>query len=239
MPIEHRIHFLWLSKDGQDTYPDKYIPYINSWREHNPTAVITVWLTSDLHKFVRQYFPNVYNLLFHQIKPLICTCDILRFMLVYVFGGLYVDMDFYCERSFDDVFNKLDLFLIKDPFGPTYKLFNGIFGAHMKHPFIQGWVNTLIAKFQRVPVIHASTVLKVSGPDAFHTYYIEHYPGVPIQPYANFAPPKKKSTNGQYSWTKWNDGSLWQWEGSKEWICSLILGALLLILLILLYKYYY
>ena len=63
-----------------------------------------LWNDEDIENFIIKNFPKKYqcfkNIPFHIIK-----IDLFRYALLYVYGGIYLDMDMYCYKNF---FNDLN-----------------------------------------------------------------------------------------------------------------------------------
>jgi len=68
-----------------------------------------LWSDEDIDNFILNNFPNEYldykKLPFHIIK-----IDLFRYALLYIHGGIYIDMDMYCYQNFfDDLKNDINL----------------------------------------------------------------------------------------------------------------------------------
>ena len=78
-------HFIWL---GDKIPPNEYNEYIRSWGVNYPEFKFMLWhdknIPSDL----------VTGSLLEKEKRVVCRADILRYEILYKYGGIYVDMDF-------------------------------------------------------------------------------------------------------------------------------------------------
>jgi mannosyltransferase OCH1-like enzyme len=91
--IIHQIHL------GKNKFSDEQIKWQKTWIDYNPGWQYILWndeLLKDLHIQNLQQFNNCKN--FSE------KSDILRFEILYMFGGLYIDTDFECLKNIDPLF---------------------------------------------------------------------------------------------------------------------------------------
>ena len=94
------IHQTWKTKDiPYDIYPKNWV---ESWRKNNPDWEYKLWSDEDNRSLVRDYYPEYLELYDSYERP-IAKADIIRFFYMHKFGGLYVDLDFKCLKSFDEI----------------------------------------------------------------------------------------------------------------------------------------
>ena len=86
------IHHIWLGGG----VPEKYSAWISSWDQYNPGWTHIIWTDEDI-----KYLKLCNIKLFKQARILAEKADILRLELINLFGGLYVDTDYECLKSFD------------------------------------------------------------------------------------------------------------------------------------------
>lgn len=124
--IEKIIHFIWIDfKDelNKNTIiPKKYIDNIESCRKLNPDFEIKIWNGYDCYFFVKKYFPEYFDM-YNNLKYPIQKCDIVRLMIVYIYGGIYSDVDRICIKSYNFLLDK-------------YSKYNVILGKHKNYPNI-------------------------------------------------------------------------------------------------------
>ena len=68
-------------------------------RAVNPTHDFRLYYDSDLLDFVRRSYPE-YLALFLSLKG-VYMADMARVLMIYHYGGIYMDLDFYCHRSLE------------------------------------------------------------------------------------------------------------------------------------------
>lgn len=102
MAIPKIIHQMWLDKRNNITvcpYP-KYIRYARTFQELNPDFEYIYWtrekfeLLLNTHPLLKKYI-NLY----HRIIKMVEKSDFARYCILYIYGGLYFDMDYICAKN--------------------------------------------------------------------------------------------------------------------------------------------
>ena len=86
--IPKKIHQIWLGKEG---VPKKSIKWMNSWKEFNPDWEYKLWNEEN----IKDLKVSDYDVYSKKINPGYRS-DILRYIILNKFGGLYADTDFEC-----------------------------------------------------------------------------------------------------------------------------------------------
>src|SRR5690348_10294229 len=98
--IEKNIHFVWVDKDPNNKkFPERYSGHFETWVKNNPDFQIKVWYNSDIKQLLETSCPKNLMEFYNKIPKIISKCDLIRFIIVYLFGGIYSDLDFYCTRN--------------------------------------------------------------------------------------------------------------------------------------------
>ena len=95
--IPRLIHIIWLGSQP----PPSVIFCIESWKKYHPTWEVKVWGDEDIKNFswTTPYSKEV----FEKGQNWAEKSDILRFEILYQFGGIYSDADMICLKSFEDL----------------------------------------------------------------------------------------------------------------------------------------
>lgn len=104
--IPKLLHFIWFQGFDDDKFIKKYDKLIKTWEAHNPNWRIKKWNEKSLDKFIETKYPQ-YLELWKSLDKIVKKCDFARYLLVYHFGGVYVDVDTECFKPLDAFF-KLD-----------------------------------------------------------------------------------------------------------------------------------
>jgi mannosyltransferase OCH1-like enzyme len=134
------IHQTWKTTE----VPAKYVDYQKKLIALHPDWEYRLWTDDDNTAFVKQHFPDFYSTYIGLPKN-IMRADVIRYLIMYKIGGLYLDLDYEMVKPFD-IFN-YDLVL---PYnrqircGDSYDAFgNCIFASCPGHPFWQYVIDDL------------------------------------------------------------------------------------------------
>jgi len=157
--IPKKIHQTWLGSK----IPDRYNRIINTWIEKNPDWEYKLWGDDDVEGF------NLENIdQFNKIKNLGAKTDIFRYEILYRYGGLYIDTDFECLNSFNDLIY-LDLFSgtghVTEP-----ESFNGLIACKPGHKLIRN----LIDDIKVISTNDFNQIITLTGPGYFSNKLFEY-----------------------------------------------------------------
>jgi len=87
-----------------------------SWRQHHPEWKYMFWGDSDLRAFVSTHF-SWFLVTYDSLPYTIQRIDVIRYMWMYHFGGIYSDCDHRPLKALDSLFSKTnaDVFLVRSP----------------------------------------------------------------------------------------------------------------------------
>jgi len=170
------IHFIWVNfkneLDSNPIIPQKYLDNIENTRRLNPNFQIKIWNGYDCNEIIKKYFPNKLNFYWNLDYP-IQRCDFVRIAILYVYGGIYSDMDRISLKSYDivlDKYNNYDVIFSLDQFN---LLNNDIIFSKIKSESLLYCINN----FKKVNIgIYFIDVLFTTGPFALQ-YHIWKYKG--------------------------------------------------------------
>lgn len=124
--LPKKIHQIWLGSP----IPEKYKVWGESWKRFHPDWEYRLWTDDDV------YGLNLPNLeLYNSLSNYGAKSDILRYHILNQFGGIYVDTDFECLKSFDCL-QYLDFFTGVGYPGKV-ELYVGIIGCIPHHPIME------------------------------------------------------------------------------------------------------
>jgi inositol phosphorylceramide mannosyltransferase catalytic subunit len=134
------LHQIWV---GPDPLPDAYAAYGETWRSHHPGWEYRLWTDDNLPAMRnRDLYDRADELTpAHNIGQF--RADVLRYELLWSFGGVYVDVDFECLASIEHLLDGVDAFAaweVQDRW-----IANGLMGAEPGHPFIDRLITGLEA----------------------------------------------------------------------------------------------
>ena len=223
------IHFIWIDKDdpNKNIIPDKYQNNIKTWKMNSPKLTIKYWFYNDIINLIKENYSEEMLTFFLNIKKIITKCDFARFLIMFKEGGIYADLDFYCEKDIYPIISNMDNVIFREPEemheSQNETIFNGFFAFKPQHPFVKGWILDMMKNIKEKDIVTNDDVFKTTGPTALARYYdnlkikdkIKLLDHCMILPY-DYDRNKSKACVGKplYIYTLWNEGS--DWQGFKK-----------------------
>ena len=85
----------------------------------------------NCEKFIRENFNNSFVKMYNDLPLGVMKSDVWRVAIIYVYGGIYADLDTSCLSSLNDYIEKYNLIVSIEP--PTQNIGNFCFAASPKH----------------------------------------------------------------------------------------------------------
>ena len=245
--IPCKLHQMWLDKDDPhmvglpQNYPI-YSNYVASWKLHHPNFEYKLWNNQEVeelwsHPRLAKYEQFYKTTIARQIEK----CDFARYAVMALHGGVYVDLDFICQRNILPLLEGREIGLTKDVAEHSQvvgdMVFNGFLISIPNHPFWFQLLDTIMERYSP-----KQTVLWNTGPKLLSQLYKftpeNELPSCQIIP-INGAQQMalgctKEDFKTAYCYTKWYEGSFWYLEGVKEVVTTVGYSWSLLILFIVL-----
>lgn len=143
--IPHIIHQIYTNEH----VITKYAAYIKSFTEQNPKWQYRFWTYDTGRDFLQKFHPyllTTYDAFGNNVKK----ADMLRYAVIYEFGGIYADLDVQNLRPLDIVTTKFACIIPLEPFEHSVFLYKMDFFAttavllcRPKHPFFQQLLTNL------------------------------------------------------------------------------------------------
>ena len=130
------IHQTWKT----NVVPEKWEDAVESCKTTNSEYKYILWTDEMMEQFVEKEYPdflNVYKSYPHNIQ----RCDAFRYLVLYKYGGIYLDMDIVCKVKLN-AFLKYDFVLPKSS-NVSSSFTNSFLMVIPKHPFIKFCIDNL------------------------------------------------------------------------------------------------
>lgn len=143
--IPRNIFQTWSTKE----FSDGFKTLIDTWKEKNPNYAYFLFDDNDCDEFIRTNFhEKVYNT-YCKIIPGAFKADLWRCCVLYVYGGVYIDVDTICLESIDNFLNKDIEFMTPIDLNNcskigTHNLFNCFIASIPKHPILLECINRIV-----------------------------------------------------------------------------------------------
>lgn len=131
--------------------PEWLRSYASTWRDHHPTRELISWTDETVPDLFPLHNQEIYDRA-EQITPRNVgqlRSDVLRYEILWRFGGWYVDADFRCLRPLDPLVEGLDCWATFEK-QDTW-VANGLMGAPPEHPFVGRLIDGLAASIRAHP----------------------------------------------------------------------------------------
>lgn len=141
------IHQIYEDMDGPPSY---LLEFAESWRENNPDWVYKFWNKEDIDKFIKQYFPDIKGL-YDRFPYSVQRWDVIRYLILYQLGGLYVDMDYECTQSITPLLCGLTCAIGMEPKAHAvrskipYIIGNAFMASIPGHPFLKELIDGIFS----------------------------------------------------------------------------------------------
>jgi len=100
--IPKKVHIAWKNKDIWDNQSPLILNGIANMKLINPEYTFEISDDSDIDTYIKNNISvEDYNLIKH--KHIVEKCDLWRLLKIYIEGGIYVDIDRYCNIPFEQI----------------------------------------------------------------------------------------------------------------------------------------
>jgi mannosyltransferase OCH1-like enzyme len=146
------MHFIWI---GKNEIPNIYIVYIKTWIINHKDWIFFFWTDKNIPKLINQKY-------YDEASEYAMKADILRYELLYFFGGVYVDCDFISFKNIDNLISKYDAF---SAYESDKYIAIGLMGFKPFNPLLSVVIKNIPYSF--LTKRHNSTIPEITGPVFF------------------------------------------------------------------------
>ena len=257
MPIPHVVHQMWLDRVDKfagpplDRFPN-YKEYMQSWTLQNPQFTYRLWNKSDIMALWSDKRAARWSRIPSMMKHHIELCDVSRYLVELLEGGIYADLDFKNIRSLKDVIEGKEIMLVHEPeehtqWIPTgqviHPISNGIMASAPGHPFWEFVLDHILNNYEN-DIRSGKMATETTGPIMLH-HIVSKYGTISIESpcdfiyYSLYGPSTHCVGKDPYTVTKWNEGTGWTAEydqtTTKTAITLVVIAILILTPLLLLF----
>jgi mannosyltransferase OCH1-like enzyme len=148
---------------GYEKIPRKWQPSIESIKTHMPAYMHTLLHGSEYDAFVSRYFPDFLDT-FREYQHDIQKADAIRYMWLYVYGGIYIDLDTKVTRDLSPLFERCTLALAEDMTETTTSFSNFLMASVPRHPFWLDCLDLMKRRARRWYWPKSRRVVQTTGP---------------------------------------------------------------------------
>lgn len=146
MAIPQIIHQVWEGKD--EPLPPFLKELGQTWKECHPDWSYIQWDGKKISTFMQQHpaYLNIYKNYPYNVQ----RWDLIRYLILFEYGGIYADFDYECIEPLDGLLNGQSCCLALDPeehaqiFDKEYIITNALMAIEAKHPFMKQVLDHLL-----------------------------------------------------------------------------------------------
>jgi len=132
------IHQTWKTT----TIPEKWKQAADSCKQLHPDFQYILWTDQAMDSFVKQEYPVFYKT-YTAYAYHIQRCDAFRYLVLYKYGGVYMDLDMICNKKLDDLLQHEVVIAPSINVGNVFT--NSFFMSVPQHPFFKYCIDQLPA----------------------------------------------------------------------------------------------
>jgi hypothetical protein len=141
---ERIVHQVWFDLGGGSEPPQKYRRWQTQMLKDNPGWKLMQWDRAGSEAFIRERFPW-FEATFNDYADDIIRIDAIRYLVLYYFGGVYIDMDVRMVEKLDKIVGKEPRFVVltQSPTLVSASINNFFMASPRRHPLMRFAVERL------------------------------------------------------------------------------------------------
>jgi mannosyltransferase OCH1-like enzyme len=157
--------------------PTQSLKSIQSWLKLNPDFEWFYFDDEKCDQFIRDHFDTNFYTMYSSLPFGVMKADVWRVAIVYVYGGVYVDLDTVCLKPVNEWLSDGNLIVMTET--PHGSIANFAFAATPKHPALYSVLNTFYETYNSPNYLNkvekCSTPIQNFGAHAFSYGILKHY----------------------------------------------------------------
>jgi mannosyltransferase OCH1-like enzyme len=157
--------------------PHASIESIQSWLKKNPHYAWYYFDDAKCNQFIRDHFDDEFYIMYNSLPFGVMKADVWRVAIVYVYGGIYTDIDTICLTPIAQWINLGDLIVMVETLHGS--LANFSFAASAKHPALYTVLKTFLQLYNEPNFLNriekTPTPIQNFGAHAFSYGILKHY----------------------------------------------------------------
>lgn len=170
MAIPKIIHQVWEGRT-EPKMPTRLQILARTWREQNPDWEYHLWNGEEMDELVEKHFPE-YLSMYRSFPYNVQRWDTIRYMILYVYGGVYTDLDTECFRPMTPLLENVTIGFGEEPPIPTkpIRIGNAFLVSEKGNP---GWLTILNEILTNTEEKESAieTVMHSTGPNRINSLF--------------------------------------------------------------------
>ena len=122
-----------------DDIPENWLVAVESCKKNNDNFEYMLWTDKTMNDFVKNNYSDFYSV-YQSYEYQIQRCDVFRYLVLYKYGGVYLDMDTVCKKNLNAYLN-YDIVFAKS--ANINEFTNSFLMVIQNHPFIKFCIDNL------------------------------------------------------------------------------------------------
>ena len=149
---------------------------IHNMKIMNPEYVHKIYTDDEIDEFVNEYFPGEISNCYNKLNIIVAKVDFWRYLILYKYGGIYLDMDSSIDKPLNNLINDDDEAIItaeknSNVFVQWALIFN------KEHPILKITIDLIVYNIQNNK--YPNNIHKMTGPTVFsqalNIFHMKHY----------------------------------------------------------------
>lgn len=158
--IEKNIFQSWHTKDLHPLVQKK----IDFFKNINPEYKYNLYDDNDMDNFVNEHFKGVISECYNKLNIIVAKVDFWRYLVLYKYGGIYLDMDSSIEKPLNELINNDDEAIITAENNPNiYVQWALIFSK--QHPILKKTIEFICDNIEKNT--YPNNIHKMTGPTVY------------------------------------------------------------------------
>lgn len=133
------IHQIWV---GSNPIPEFAQELAESWKNLHPEWQYILWTNENIGDILNA-FSAEHREIYYKYDDTIEQSNLLRYYILYLYGGLYADMDFKCLKSFEELHTYYDFYTGISANDCREVICNALIGAKPGHYILKNIIENL------------------------------------------------------------------------------------------------
>ena len=158
--IPKNIFQSWITKDLHPEIQKK----VDNIKSLNPEYNYQLYTDSEIDEFVNTFYPGEVSECFNRLNIPVAKVDFWRYLVLYKYGGIYVDLDSSIDISLDELIQENDTAIITAETNPnTFVQWALIFDK--EHPILNKVIELVLDNIQNNS--YPNDILQMTGPQVY------------------------------------------------------------------------
>jgi mannosyltransferase OCH1-like enzyme len=160
MPIPKKIYQTWFTRDLPEPLQENIVNFLKM----NPEYEYELYTDDDMDNFVRENYPGEIYDCYSKLNIIVAKADFWRYLVLYKYGGIYVDIDGDIMRPLDNLINPDDSAIITAECNP-FLFVQWALMFESGHPILKEVIEIVVDNIKNSR--HPYDLHQLTGPSAF------------------------------------------------------------------------